>query len=68
MSNKMFVLFVETANCDADITGPPDLKYCGDGGVYYAYNFIEGGEGVGHLVYPWGADKLWNELKIEPKV
>ncbi|KAI4208984.1 MAG: hypothetical protein LQ351_008046 [Letrouitia transgressa] len=44
-SNKMFVLFVETADCDGDNTGPPELKYCGDGGVYYAYNFIEGGEG-----------------------
>ncbi|KAL9045336.1 MAG: hypothetical protein Q9214_001605, partial [Letrouitia sp. 1 TL-2023] len=66
-SNKMFVLFVETEDCDADITGPPDLKYCGDGGVYYAYNFIEGGKGLGHLGYPWGADKMRDELKIEPK-
>lgn len=67
-SNKMFVLFVETADCDADTTGPPNLKYCGDGGVYYAYNFIEGGKGVGYLGYPWSADKMRDRLNINSKV
>lgn len=67
-SNKMFVLFVQTPDCAADTSGPPDLKYCGDGGVYYSYNFIEGGDGIGYLGYPWGAEKMRDELKIEPQV
>ena len=68
-SNKMWVLFVDLAdqagsieNCRNDLTGPQDSKYCDDGGVYYAYNFIEG-DHKGHVDYPWGGDKLY---KIDP--
>ena len=74
-SNKMWVLFVSTAdvvpstaNCEADLTGPQDMKYCGDGGVYYAYNFVEDGNHKGHLAYPWGADKMKRKIGIDPKV
>lgn len=67
-SNKMFVLFVNKSSCDTDVSGPPSFKRCGDGGVYYAYNFIEGGEGVGHLGLPWGADKMKDQLRIDPTV
>ena len=63
-SNKMWVLFVDhqedksTAKCMADTSGPPDSKYCADGGVYYTYNFIEGGGEAGGLHYPWGGKDL----------
>ena len=73
-SNKMFVLFVDLGDddaatkCNADVSGPGDLRYCGDGGVYYTYNFIESGEGIGYLGWPWGADKLQAELRIDPAV
>lgn len=74
-SNKIFVTFVDladgvnsTANCEADTSGPPDLKYCGDGGVYYLYNIIESGKGVAHLSWPWGADHMSEKLKINPAV
>lgn len=74
-SNKIFVTFVDlgdgvnsTTICKADTTGPAELKYCGDGGVYYLYNIIEDGEGVAHLSWPWGADKIWDKLKINPAV
>ena len=74
-SNKMWVLFVNTAdvvpstaNCEADLTGPQDMKYCGDGGVYYAYNFVENGHSMGHLSYPWGANKMMDKIGIDPKV
>ena len=63
--NKMWVLFTDlgdgnnsTAKCDNDKSGPPDSKYCADGGVYYTYNFIETGHLSGNLGYPWGATKL----------
>ena len=71
----MWVLFVNTGdmppstvNCDNDFTGPQDMKYCGDGGVYYAYNFIEKGDHMGYLWYPWGAEKMKSKIKIDPKV
>ena len=64
-SNKMWILFVDlheainsTFKCMNDENGPADLKYCADGGVYYAYNFIETGDLAGHLGYPWGAQKF----------
>ena len=63
--NKMWVLFSDlgdgnnsTAKCNTDNSGPPDSKYCADGGVYYTYNFIETGHLSGYLGYPWGATKL----------
>ena len=63
--NKMWVLFTDlgdgnnsTAKCNNDNSGPPDSKYCADGGVYYTYNFIETGHLSGNLGYPWGATKL----------
>ena len=63
--NKMWVLFADlgdgnnsTAKCNNDKSGPPDSKYCGDGGVYYTYNFMETGHLSGNLGYPWGATKL----------
>ena len=74
-SNKMWVLYVDlqeeansTRKCDDDRSGPQDLKYCDNGGVYYAYNFIEKGNHLGYLGYPWGADKLLAKLEIDPKV
>ena len=71
--NKMWVIFVNLADdnstmkCANDRSGPQLLKYCADGGVYYAYNFVEEGDHLGRLGYPWGADKL-NELGINPAV
>lgn len=63
--NKMWVSFADlgdgnnsTAKCNNDNSGPPDSKYCADGGVYYTYNFIETGHLSGNLGYPWGATKL----------
>lgn len=74
-SNKMWVLFIDlqdgpgTEKCLADISGPPDSKYCADGGVYYTYNFIELGDGLGTVHYPWGADKLENVgLKLQVRI
>ena len=68
-SNKMFVVAVRTPDCASDTSGPADLKWCGeDGYVYHAYNFIEGGEGVGYLGWPWGADQMKQKLGIDPAV
>ncbi|KAI4226376.1 MAG: hypothetical protein L6R36_003234 [Xanthoria steineri] len=48
-------------------TGPPDSKYCADGGIYYTYNFWEQkGEGGG-VGWPYGADKLKPNAGIELK-
>ena len=62
--NKMWVLFVDTndaggstQNCDLNKDGPQNSKYCGDGGVYYTYNFVED-DGNGYVYYPWGSDQL----------
>lgn len=70
-SNKMWVLFVDlnddrttTSNCLIDRSGPQASKYCDDGGVYYAYNFVEDGAGEGHVNYPWGGDKLMDKVGI----
>ena len=52
----------------ADTTGPPDSKYCADGGVYYTYNFVERPNGGGGVGWPWGADKLQPQAGIELKV
>ena len=58
-SNKMWVLFVDLGDdpsrkkCLDYNRGPPDSKYCDDGGVYYAYNFREDGHDMGHVDYPW---------------
>ena len=74
-SNKIWVLFVDTQEdgnttykCGNNTDGPPDLKYCADGGAYYAYNFVEKGDHLGFLSYPWGADKLKSKLKMDPAV
>ena len=67
-SNKTFVTFVKTLDCDNDQSGPPDFKYCADDGVYYTYNFIEDGDGKGYVSWPWGADRIWDKLKIKPSV
>ena len=73
--NKIFTIFSDlgdatnsTTKCQADFSGPPTMKYCADGGVYYTYNFIEDGDEDGHLSYPWGADKLQAEVNIDPQV
>ena len=69
----MWVLFNDLqddanhSKCDQHVDGPQTMKYCGDGGVYYAYNYIEDGDLVGHVDYPWGADRL-GERDIDPKV
>ena len=74
-SNKMWVLFVDleddvqsTPKCQKDLSGPQDLKYCADGGVYYVYNFIEKGDHQGYLGYPWGADKMLSNINLDPSV
>lgn len=73
-SNKMWVLYVDLDDnedkdkCINDTSGPSSLKYCGDGGVYYAYNFIETGDYGGYRDYPWGADKMKFNLGIDPAV
>ncbi len=73
-SNKMWVLYVDLDDddhrwkCGNDTSGPPTLKYCADGGVYYAYNFVEKGNKKGYRDYPWGADKLYANLGIDPAV
>ena len=62
--NKMWVLFTDLqddpdkTNCTKHTNGPQALKYCGDGGVYYAYNYVEDGNEEGHLSWPWGADTI----------
>ena len=70
-SNKRWVLFTDLGDrdpqgrqihdaCLKDESGPPSTKYCADGGVYYTYNFDEGGGGK--IAAPWGADKF---IKID---
>ncbi len=49
-------------------TGPPDSKYCGDGGVYFTYNFWEKKSEGGGVGWPYGADKLNSSTGIELKV
>ena len=69
-SNKMWILFVDLADdllkskCLADSSGPGDSKYCDNGGVYYAYNFIEDGDLSGYVDYPWGGQLLQSKLNI----
>ena len=72
--NKMWVLFVNleddmnNTKCQSDLSGPQDLKYCADGGIYYTYNYIEErGSYQGHVGYPWGAENLTG-IDIEPAV
>ena len=71
--NKMWLAFnylnddAAHSLCLSDATGPQAMKYCADGGVYYTYNFIEDGHDLGHLGYPWGAEKL-PELNIPMNV
>lgn len=73
-SNKTWVLYVYLDDddhrwkCGNDTSGPPTLKYCADGGVYYAYNFVEKGDKKGYRDYPCGADKLYANLGIDPAV
>ena len=74
-SNKIWVLYVNldddpstTPACLNDTSGPPDSKYCADGGVYYAYNFVEDGDGRGHVDYPWGGDQLQEKFGISLNV
>ncbi|KAL8755339.1 MAG: hypothetical protein Q9199_003718, partial [Rusavskia elegans] len=50
-----------------DTTGPPDSKYCADGGVYYTYNFIERSDEGGGVGWLWGADKLQPKAGISLK-
>lgn len=49
----------------SDVKGPNKTKYCADGGVYYAYNFIEDGlGGGGNVGYPWGGEQLESRAHI----
>ncbi|KAL8881227.1 MAG: hypothetical protein Q9198_001527 [Flavoplaca austrocitrina] len=52
----------------ADPNGPPDSRYCANGGVYYTYNFLECPNGGGSVGWPWGADKLQEQTGIELRV
>ena len=78
-SSKMWILFVALQageDFSLDTSGPPDSKYCADGGVYYTYNFVEKGEvGIGTFAYtseksgggvdyPWGAPLLEKKTDI----
>ncbi|KAI4289156.1 MAG: hypothetical protein L6R35_001578 [Caloplaca aegaea] len=69
--NKMWVLFTDlqdngdNTKCLQDVKGPNKTKYCADGGVYYAYNFIEDGlGGGGNVGYPWGGEQLESRAHI----
>ncbi|KAI4271394.1 MAG: hypothetical protein LQ337_006033, partial [Flavoplaca oasis] len=73
---KMWVLFTDLSNdlnsteCAQNSTfstGPPDSKYCADGGVYYTYNFREQKSGKGGVGWPWGADQLKPKAGIDLK-
>ena len=73
--NKTFVLFVDlhdtvdsTANCRADSSGPPSMKYCADGGVYYAYTLVDDKGGQVYLDWPHGAKTMKTEIDIDPAV
>ena len=50
-----------------DKFGPQELMYCADGGVYYAYNFIEEAPYLAKLGYLWGAKKL-SEIGLNSSV
>ncbi|KAL8854460.1 MAG: hypothetical protein Q9221_000731 [Calogaya cf. arnoldii] len=71
--NKMWVLFTDlgddanSTKCAEDTTGPPDSKYCANGGVYYTYNFIERSNEGGGVGWLWGADKLQPKANISLK-
>ena len=63
--DKLWVLFVDlkdvegsTANCALDMQGWRNFSYCGDGGIYYAYRYVEGGHLTGHVDYPYGTTSL----------
>ena len=57
-SNKMWILYVDLGDDDgrsrynADISGPQYSKYCADGGVYCAYNFVKNPEEGGGVSCP----------------
>lgn len=63
-SNKMWVLYTDLQDdqngtiCKSNTDGPQKLRYCADGGVYYAYNYIEDGNLGGRVGYPWGTENL----------
>ncbi|KAL8791160.1 MAG: hypothetical protein Q9195_005999 [Heterodermia aff. obscurata] len=67
---KAWILFVDLADdtsnskCLADSSGPQDSKYCDDGGVYYAYSFIESGHYQGYVDYPRGGQLLQSRFGI----
>ncbi|KAL8964018.1 MAG: hypothetical protein Q9183_004770, partial [Haloplaca sp. 2 TL-2023] len=73
---KMWVLFTDLSN-DSESkecvenstfsTGPPDSKYCADGGVYYTYNFWEQKNEGGGVGWPYGADKLNSSAGVDLK-
>ena len=72
--DKMWVMFLDlgdippdTAKCQEYQSGPPQLKYCADGGVYYTYNFREPKDLEGHVCFPWGFDSI-PRLGIDPQV
>ena len=68
--NKMWILVVDLdddtgrSKCLADSSGPSDSKYCDDGGVYYAYNFVENGDDRGYVDHPWGGQLLQSKFGI----
>ena len=68
--NKMWILFVDLgdddskSNCSTDSSGPLDSRYCNDEEVYYAYNFVEDGDDLSHVDYPWGGQLLKSKLDI----
>ena len=63
-SNKMWVLYENLTgtgiDCNTHSTGPQDSKNCSDEGVYYTYNFIEKGDHMGVVGYPWGGQNIKN--------
>ena len=71
--SKIYVTFADLnddasgTKCQADKNGWQASKTCADGGVYYLYRFNEDGHLIGHLDYPWGADKMTDSpFEIQP--
>ena len=74
LHNKMWATFYHLNDdpnrsiCAKDRSGPQNMKYCGDQGVYYGYHFDMGATYQGKLAYPWGADQLGPLFNISSNV
>ena len=71
-NTKIWVTFANLTDsdgsiCDADRSGPQELKYCGDDGVYYVYRLEETGNLDGYLAKPWAIDNF-TQFGLDPSV